>query len=121
LPISELAVRFRLFNQLCADCILRALTFSVTPRLVIVFAACAAMASAATVFMSIDLFIFYPSPPAYWSQCLPPPLASNVPVLVVEIECLKISQFDRRTHLTGSLSVVTNLPMLVSWLPAGLI
>ena len=78
----------------------------------------AAMASAAKVFMSIDLFIFLPfRPRAYWARCLPPPLASHVPVLVVDIELLKINRFRRKTHLTGSLSVVTNLPMLVSCLP----
>jgi hypothetical protein len=40
-----------------------------------------------------------------------------VPVLVVQIELLKINHFHRRTHLTGSLSVVTNLPMLISYFP----
>lgn len=40
-----------------------------------------------------------------------------MPVLVVEIELLKINHFRRRTHLTGSLSVVTNLPMLVTYFP----
>jgi hypothetical protein len=56
---------------LCANCILGALTFSITPRSVIVFADCAAMVQSemphgqpATVFMSIDLFIFLPSGPA---------------------------------------------------------
>jgi hypothetical protein len=37
--------------------------------------------------------------------------------LVVEIELLKINHFRRRRHLTGILSVVTNLPMLISCLP----
>ena len=54
---------------------------------------------------------------AYWARCLPRPLASPVPVLVVDIELLKINHFRRRMHLTGILSVVTNLPMLISCLP----
>jgi len=54
---------------------------------------------------------------AYWARCLPGPLALPVPVLVVDIELLKINHFRRRMHLTGILSVVTNLPMLISWLP----
>jgi hypothetical protein len=81
----------QLSNQSCAKCILGALTFSVTPRSVIVFAGCAAtgnaaaIGSAATVFMSIDLFISLPSRVALTgAQCPPPPTASDVPVLVVD-------------------------------------
>jgi hypothetical protein len=46
---------------------------------------------------------------AYWARCLPGPLASPVPVLVVDIELFKINHFRRRMHLTGILSVVTKL------------
>jgi hypothetical protein len=78
LPILGGRRPLQLSNQLCANCILGALTFSVTPRSVIVFAGrvasgnAAAMASAATVFMSIDLFIFLPFRPALTghSACL---------------------------------------------------
>jgi hypothetical protein len=54
---------------------------------------------------------------AYWARCLPGPLASPVPVLVVDFELLKINHFRRRMHQTGILSVVTSLPMLISCLP----
>ena len=64
----------------------------------------------------LSLFLSF-RPRAYWARCLPEPLASPVPVLVVEIELLKINRFRRKTHLTGILSLVTNLPMLVSCLP----
>ena len=40
-----------------------------------------------------------------------------MPVLVVDFELLKINHFRRRMHQTGILSVVTNLPMLISCLP----
>ena len=40
-----------------------------------------------------------------------------MPVLVVDFELLKINHFRRRMHLTGILSVVTNLPILTSCLP----
>jgi hypothetical protein len=40
-----------------------------------------------------------------------------VPVLVVDLELFKINHFQHRTHLTGSFSMVTNLPVLVSYLP----
>ena len=39
-------------------------------------------------------------------------------MLVLDIEFLKINHFRPRTHLTDSLSVVTNLSILVSCLPA---
>ena len=63
-------------------------------------------------------FHFLPFPRrAYWVRRLPAPPASHVPVLALDIELLKINRFRRRTHLTGSSSVVINLPMLVSCLP----
>ena len=55
-------------------------------------------------------------PRAYWARCLPALSASPVPVSACDNKRLKMNNIQLRTHLTGSLSVVTNLPVLVSCL-----
>ena len=64
-----------------------------------------------------SLCLSFRPPRAYLALWLPGPLALPVPMLVLDIEFLKINHFRPRRHLACSFSMVTNLSILVSCLP----
>jgi hypothetical protein len=112
------AVRFKR-PPWSANSFLVVLTFSITPRSVIVFVGGAAMAPsgnaapiAAIVFFEHRRFhcVFLSGPRAYWARCLPAPLASPVPVSACEHKLFKINFIHRRRHPHRHLAMVTKLP-----------
>ena len=70
------------------------------------------------VVVRIDFFIavFFSDPCAYWARRPPAPIALRVPAMICKTKRLRTGYLEADTLSVSGGQVVTELPMLVSWL-----